>query len=99
MVKPEAAGVIAYRDANNFGNAVSVAGEGGKLSEGSPFSRLADRIPFMDATANIHDTWANIFGTQSWQAGLPHLCESPSCWSLMLPAAAVSYGTLSRWMP
>jgi RHS repeat-associated protein len=85
-VKDYAEGVLIHRDHNDFG--VDAPGSFG--STGGTFSRIMDGyVPGMSSISKIHDVWATY----------SPLCESNACVTTMLPAAAVTYGSLANWSP
>jgi RHS repeat-associated protein len=85
-VKDYAEGVIIHQNRNDFG--IDTPGSFG--STGGTFSRIMDGyIPGMSSISKIHDVWATY----------SPLCESNACVTTMLPAAAVTYGSLANWSP
>ena len=85
-VKDYAEGVLIHQHHNDFG----IDTPGSFVSTGGTFSRIMDGyIPGMGSISKIHDVWATY----------SPLCESNACVTTMLPAAAVTYGSLANWSP
>ena len=81
--------VVIVLGTNNWGKWWGPNAEPEFLSEGSPFSHFVDRfVPGMDAISLVHDVWA--------VTGRDSVCESDECFTTMLPAAALSFGSLYR---
>jgi hypothetical protein len=85
--------LVANRDVNNWGASTENAMPEHWYQEGGSVSRFLDQYVIgMDTISKIHDVWAaGTMRDSPW-------CAGNICAPMMLPAAAITYGSLSRYL-